>query len=173
MRETRTIPLTYGFIAIVDDEDYDRVNRYKWYVMNRNSSTHRTLYAARGYSDEKSRKRIIYMHRYVNNTPAGGHTDHINGNGLDNRKANLRTCTRAENHQNSRKCRTATSSVYKGVNKHTRSGRWAAQIKIGRIQTWIGYFPSEEDAGHAYNAAAIKHFGEFACLNEIAEINHA
>jgi hypothetical protein len=90
--------------------------------------------------------------------------DHINGNGLDNRKSNLRICTHQQNCENSRK-RKKSFSKYKGVYWSKNAKKWVAQITIDGKSKHLGYFELEEDAAAAYDKAAVKYFGEFACLN--------
>jgi len=91
---------------------------------------------------------------------------HINGCGLDNRKANLRPVTHAQNHQNRRKI-SGTTSRYKGVSWYKRRNRWHATIQINRKTKDLGYFEKEEDAAHAYDEAAKEAVGEFARLNGV------
>ena len=98
------------------------------------------------------------------NTPAHLVCDHINHNGLDNRKQNLRNCTITQNNANSRSARGA-SSKYKGVSRNKKRKKWAAYIKKGKKQTRIGFFEDETEAAIAYDKAAKKYHGEFANLN--------
>lgn len=153
---TKEIPLTRGLVALVDDEDYDLVKDISW-------SASSVKYGGR-----------CYARRWVPGTGAtqGMHalltgyalTDHINGNGLDNRRANLREATHAENCRNRRKGSRNTSGFI-GVSWHTQRGKWRAQIKVqGRTRS-LGMFLDPEDAARAYDAAAREHFGEFAAQN--------
>ena len=98
------------------------------------------------------------------NAPDGMEVDHINGNGLDNRKANLRLCTRAQNQMNSIK-RTGKSSIFKGVSWHKNAWKWRANIKINQKDIHIGYFDTELEAAEAYDIEAIRLFGSFAKTN--------
>ena len=102
------------------------------------------------------------MHREIINAPAGMQIDHINGNGLDNRKANLRLCNNAQNQQNRRK-RSRATSLFKGVGWH--DNRWRARITVNGKQIEIGRFKSEFLAAEAYDQKAIELFSEFANLN--------
>ena len=95
-----------------------------------------------------------------------GDVDHWNGDGLDNRRRNLRAATPSQNQHNRRK-RLGCSSRFKGVHWHKRHGKWAAKIRIDGRQLHLGYFPVERDAAAAYNLAANQEFGEFALTNEI------
>lgn len=97
--------------------------------------------------------------------------DHINGDGLDNRRANLRPCLRRENVLNSAKTGLPTTSRYKGVCWLSRTRKWQAYIKVNRKQRSLGYFDNEVDAALAYNAAARIEFGEFAWLNPVEPIH--
>lgn len=106
------------------------------------------------------------MHRFIMNAQKGQIIDHINGNGLDNRKENLRFCTHRQNAYNLI-TGTNKTSKYKGVHLLKNNGLWCVQIKIPNKRIRLGNFEREDDAALAYNEAAIKYFGEFACLNKI------
>ncbi len=151
LQDTKLIPLTQGKFAIVDDEDYDWLMQWNWYYK---------VYAARSKSKSHS---AILMHRLI---LPGKMIDHKNGNELDNRKCNLRECTRAENSYNQKGQKNSTSK-YKGVHWIKKRGIWHACIINGLSTTFLGSFRNEEDAAKAYNEAAIKYFGEFARLNII------
>lgn len=154
---SRTIELTRGFRAVVDDEDYDRlVGIGKWQA----NVTGGQVYAI--HSQNRGR---LYMHRVL--VPGATLVDHINGDGLDNRRANLRRATPAQNSRNMRPLATPTSSRFKGVARQPRSAinPWRAYIRINGRSSWLGVFPTQEEAARAYDAAARKHFGEFARLN--------
>lgn len=153
---TKSIPLTQGKFALVDDEDYEKINKYKWCYLG-NGYACRTLWPSR---------KMVLMHREIANTPDGMFTDHINGDGLDNRRSNLRICTQAENTRNQRLSALSTSG-YKGVHRWKRgvTKKWSAHIQINKKQMTIGYYATAEEAAHAYDEAAIKHHGEFAKLN--------
>jgi len=92
-------------------------------------------------------------------------TDHINHDGLDNRRANLRVCTNRQNQRNQRAQGVPKTSRYKGVWFSTREHCWTAQIAVGDNRIHLGYFTSEESAAVAYDNAARKYFGEFAQTN--------
>ena len=104
------------------------------------------------------------MHRVIMDAPKGMHVDHINGNGLDNRRENLRLCTNSQNHMN-RKTHRDSSSKYKGVSWNKRNSKWQAYIGSGIKRKNLGYFASESDAAKAYDIKAKECFGEFARLN--------
>lgn len=148
------INLTQGKVAIVDDEDFEELNKYKWCYLNA------------GYACRESSGKMILMHRDINKTPNNKITDHINGNGLDNRKVNLRTCTTSENAMNS-KTNLINTSGYRGVSKDNVRGTYRATIKKLDKAIFLGRFKTANEAALAYNKAAIELFGEFARLNEI------
>lgn len=155
----KEILLTRGLVSMVDDEDYDWLSQWKWYAT---SKDHKHWYAAR--KTNKGKRRTIAMHREILKVPVGTITDHINGNGLDNRKKNLRECSIAQNGRNRPKPENNTSG-YKGVFWLDNRKRWGAQIQMNNKSKRLGYFKNLEEAAHAYDNAAIKYFGEFAKLN--------
>ncbi len=104
------------------------------------------------------------MHRELLQVPAGKFTDHIDGDGLNNQRRNLRICTRAENQRN-RRIYDDSVSGYKGISWHKRLGKWRATIKVDGIQISLGCFTSAKKAAHVYDDAAIKYYGEFARPN--------
>lgn len=157
---TKRIALTRGKFALVDDEDYEFLNQYKWYCDPYG-------YAARMVR-QNGRRAVTLMQRYVLCPLPGVVLDHINGNRLDNRRCNLRMCQKADNNKNRRVNKANTSSRYKGVTWREHAHAWKAYIKIDRKQIHLGYFKDEREAGKAYNEAAKQLFGEFACLNEVA-----
>ncbi|MFC1634761.1 AP2 domain-containing protein [Planctomycetota bacterium] len=151
----RLIPLTRGKFAIVDAEDYPRLSRYTWFA----EGTPKNCYAVR-----KSGGKSIKMHREIMHAPDHLVVDHINHDGLDNRKANLRLCTFAENCRNARRTARA-SSKYKGVHWHKGTKKWAAAIRFDNKTYHLGYFDNERAAAKAYDDAAKKLHGEYASLN--------
>jgi len=157
----RRIPVGEGHFAIVDAADYDLVAPFTWRLLEGHNGK---LYA---YSQVTSG--AIYMHRLIVETAPGHETDHENGNGLDNRRGNLRPATRSQNKGNMGKPRRPDGSVhtsrYKGVSWDRSRGRWQAKIcEHGRCRN-LGRYDDEMEAARAYDAAAIVHFGEFARLN--------
>jgi len=159
----KEIPLTQGKVALVDDEDFEWLNQWKWTAYIPRSG--HTVYAYRHIHDGHAYKRSIRMHRLimgVEDDPSRN-VDHINHNGLDNRRSNLRFATQQQNLQNARKRRSGVCS-FKGVRKRPKRN-WQAYITLeGRFVT-LGSFPTAEQAARAYDAAARKHFGSFACCN--------
>lgn len=155
---SKLIPLTQGQFAIVDDEDYQELMKYRWYAHYDKSS--KGYYAGRGdYSGEK--RKDIKMHRQIINTPTGTYTDHINHNTLDNRKCNLRPCTHSQNHMNQRKRSNNTSGIT-GVHWEKKASKWTARIVINQKLIHLGYFSDINEAAEVRRKAEIKYFGEFA-----------
>jgi hypothetical protein len=147
----REIPLTQGYVAIVDDRDYEALIQHKW----RASPGGCTVYAVREVKVGGKRTSLL-MHK------------HKNGNGLDNRRANLRESTHSQNMRNRRSNRVGTSK-YVGVSWYKSTGKWLAQIEIRvngiRHGKCLGYFNSEEDAARARDKAAFERDPEYCRLN--------
>lgn len=143
----KEIPLTRGCVAIVDDEDYEFLSLWKWYALEQ-PHTH---YACRDIRVD-GKKKTIWMHRIINQTPDGFLTDHKNGNGLDNRKENLRSVTHAENMVNCGRHATGRYSKYRGVTWHKHDKVWIAQITVNYRTIYLGRFATEEAARDAYIA---------------------
>jgi len=151
----RLIPLTQNFFARVDPEDYAARVRHKWSAARGG----RTVYAVRCEAGVQLR-----MHRVIINAPPHLVCDHINHDGSNNTKANLRLCTRAQNARNERR-RTGGTSRFKGVSWHKRDRKWHARIYHKGRCHHLGAFDSEYAAGRAYDRAAIALYGPFASLN--------
>ena len=151
----KELPLTQGRVAIVDDEDFERLSQYRWRY---NVYAKRSLPRAAGQP-----QKAMYLHREIMQPPAGMEVDHINGDRLDNRRSNLRVCTRAENQAN-RKAQ-AGSSRYKGVSLWKRHKRYAAGLSVDGKWQHLGWFDDEVAAARAYDEAAVRYRGEFARTN--------
>jgi hypothetical protein len=156
------IVLREGYHALVDDRDYAFLNQFSWRARIRPSSSREIIYAITSIPTGRTRSKNVFMHRLIK----GGTkiVDHKNGDGLDNRRSNLRECSSSQNRMNCRKA-TGTSSIYKGVTFDRQMKRWRAQIGVLHRLKFLGYFDNEIDAAVAYNIAAQLFFGEFAYLN--------
>ncbi len=162
----RVIELTKGFVTIVDDEDYNLVSPYSWYVYtNKNRSNQ--FYAHHGdWNNDTKTLKIIKMHRLIMGvTDPKVHIDHKDGDGLNNQRYNLRICTSRQNSRN-KACWEHTSK-YKGVCWRADSKKWRAYITVNYKRKNIGTFSSEAEAAEAYNKFALKYFKEFAKLNDL------
>ena len=153
----RRIKLTKDKFAIVDPEDYQKLAEYDWHLWESGSYNQ---YAIR-YEKGKSLK----MHREITNAPVGLVVDHKNGDGLDNRKENLRIVTMTQNHYNRKKTSRKTTSKYKGVHRITDRKAYCAKIRYEGKTIYLGYYKDEIEAAKAYDEAAKKLFGEYAKLN--------
>jgi ribosomal protein S1 len=155
----KEIKLTKGQKTLVDDESYEWLNQWKWHAHKGRG----TYYARRR---DKNRATIL-MHRVILELDDGAiHVDHIDSDGLNNQKANLRPCSVLENRRNSRKVR-ILGTQYKGVTYEKSSDRYRARITVsGKVHS-LGRFQIATEAAEAYNKAAIKYFGEFALINLI------
>lgn len=165
----RYVPLTQGYVAIVDAEDYERVSQFKWVaaVIRRKDGTIRNVYAQRNipWSDRKGATQR--MHRFISGlSDSKIQGDHKNHNGLDNRRDNLRSCDNTRNCHNTR-LRPSSTSGAKGVSWDDEAMRWRARITVNGKVKHLGRFGFKEQAAAAYNEAAKKYFGEFAHLNKI------
>ena len=163
----KQIPLPSGRLALVDDDDYKELSRWKWRTIY--SST-RKPYAGRigALVGEPS---YVMMHRLIMNAPKGMEVDHLNYDGLDNRKSNLEVVTKSMNRQRSR-CR-PHSSRFKGVSRSPKSNKkhpWTAKTKLNRKYVHIGCFFTEEDAARAYDKTVLRLFGPGARTNFVGGV---
>ena len=151
----KEIQLTQGKVALVDDEDFDWLNQWKWCCSHD--------YANKAVRLSNGKYSAITMHRLILLAHKGQEVDHINGNRLDNRRVNLRFCSRTENQYNKKRQKNNTTG-YKGVRKH-RDGKWEAKIRVNGERIYLGIYVNIHDAAKAYDEAALKYHGEFAYLN--------
>lgn len=159
---TKEIPLTQGKTAIVDDVDFEEINKHRWHFMN-------TGYAARHRKKtDPPGGRTILMHRAIINGDLSFDVDHINRCKLDNRRSNLRLISRQKNCFNRLKIKGL--SKYKGVSVG-KAGRFCAGIFIDNKRISLGTYDKEEDAAKAYNIGALKYVGEVALLNDVDHTN--
>lgn len=153
-----TVPLTRGYVALVDEVDYARVVAAgRWNIRPHG----KTIYAQRGIALPDGRRSTQQMHQFI--TGAIG-IDHRNGDGLDNRRSNLRVGTQAQNCANTR-IRSNNKSGFKGVSWKKGCDAWVAQIRRDNKSYHLGLFSDREEAARAYDAAAIEFFGEYARIN--------
>ena len=152
----RTIQLTRGFCATVDDEDYAWLSGLKWHAWVKTRSDGSKLVYAQGNAGK--------MHRLIAGAPQGAFVDHIDGNGLNNTRANLRLVTAKQNNMNRRGV-CAASSQFKGVTWNKAKGKWQAAIRSDGRSKHLGLFSQERDAARAYDCAAVVAFGPFAKPN--------
>lgn len=154
---TAEIPLKNGIVAIIDLEDVDKASKYGWVL----DDTRPNVYV---HTMDRERRKTLKLHRYLMDAKEDQIIDHSNGDGLDNRRKNLRFATASQNGANSRKAKNKTS-MYKGVHKRD-GGKWRAAIRVNGKLINLGSFVDEREAALAYNTAAIAHFGEYAWLNQ-------
>jgi hypothetical protein len=157
----RKIPLTQGRFAIVDPQDYHALAKHKWRICKNKSKN--SLYAERSIRKPNGKYSRLLMHRQLITPPPAYCIDHINRNGLDNRRANLRLATPSQNAANS-KPRNPRSG-YKGVWFDKRKRKYRAAIWHNNKRIHLGYFDAKIEAAKAYDAAARKHHGRFASPN--------
>ena len=149
--------------AEIDASDRSKIEGYRWYPIFAKTGV---VYAQAEVRIGVNQYKWIPMHRLIANTPDGMETDHIDGDGLNNRRSNLRACTRAQNNRNQR-IRKDNSTGYRGVRKVTNSPNWYAQVRVDNRDIYLGTFTTPEAAAQAYNEAAKRHHGEFANLNNV------
>lgn len=151
----KEIPLTQGYVALVDDQDYERVSQYNWYAAKIKGN----IYAV---SSQGGGEGAVRLHRFILGLSGSiPWIDHKNHNGLDCQRENLRLASPSQNQGNKRKQTSLSCSRYKGVTWAKEQQKWKATIH----HTYLGYFESEEDAAKAYDKAAKEYFKEYAFTN--------
>lgn len=159
MQSTREVPLTRGLVAIVDAEDYSAVmSAGPWRACK---TAEHVTYAARSVASDSGPRKTLTLHRFITGLP---YVDHINGDGLDNRRSNLRPATRSQNMAN-RRMNENNKSGFKGVYWNKASGKWHTQIGFEGRKLHLGFHVSVVDAARAYDDAAVRLFGEYARVN--------
>lgn len=160
---TQVIELLGGKQAFVDAVDHAYLSQWRWSFEARR----KTGYA---YRKAHGRRGRIYMHRSVaerrRDLIADCDVDHVDGDGLNNRRCNLRPATRSQNNANGCRPKNNTSG-YKGVYPHSLVDKWVAQIGVAGKRVYLGLYTDPRDAARAYNQAAVQHFGDFARLNSV------
>jgi hypothetical protein len=155
----KTIPLTQGRVALVDDVNYSWLNQWKWYAWQPNKK-YNLWYALRNHQLKNGKRIIIRMHRLLLNSPKNKFIDHRDHNGLNNQRSNLRLCSNGENLQNQKKRK------LKGVYKSSGcKNRWFSRVRVNKMPIHLGSCGSKRDAAKIYDKAALRYFGEFACPN--------
>lgn len=160
--EVIEIPLTQGQIALIDDEDFELVSRYKWFAHWHRSAN--AFYAETYIREFHDKRKLIGMHRLIFGIKQNIFIDHINCNSLDNRKINLRMANMSQNQCNRSKTK-SNKSGYKGVSYRKDNGKWRAEIESNGVRKNLGSFHTPEEAYNAYCDAALRLHGEFARIS--------
>jgi hypothetical protein len=160
----KTIALTQGKVATVDDWNFEWLNRVNWRAFR--DSKNGRWYAMRTTSANGAKSTQL-MHRVIAGNPAGLEIDHKNGNGLLNTEENLRVATTSQNQCNAG-LRKDNTSGFKGVTRHHR--KWQSKITFSGNRLHLGYFDTAIEAAAVYNFVAKRLFGEFAVLNDLSQV---
>lgn len=166
----KEIPLSQGYVALVDDEDFERVNKFKWHACTarRKDRSIKLVYAARQTrqgEEEYLPERYVVMHRFILREP-DGEVDHKSRNGLDNRRQNLRLASLEDNAANRAKSTTKRySSRFKGVSFWKRDSNWRVSLRVNGKAYTAGGIKEEVDAATVYNFLAQEYCPEFAFVN--------
>lgn len=161
----KELALNFGKVTLVDDEDYDFLALHRWTIKRSYVSTTGLIHTIYAWGRVTPGSRVrTFLHRFLLQPPPGVGLDHVNGDGLDNRRCNLRLCSHHQNAANMRKRPDATSR-FKGVSLRRSTGLWIAQLVVHRKWRKLGSFKDELEAARAYDRAAAEAFGPFARLN--------
>lgn len=155
------IPLSKGYVAIVDDDCPDAILEKKWHVLVKRSGK---VYAIRNQATPDGGRCTEYLHRAIMSPAVGFVVDHIDGDGLNNQRSNLRVCSNTENVRNSKMHRRNTSG-FKGVSWNKDRGGWDARIMVAGKQVSLGCFTHKSEAAEAYDHACVRMHGQYAKTN--------
>jgi hypothetical protein len=158
----KTIPLTRSDVILIDDSDYEFALNYHWWAL-RITEGNKITYAAADVFTDGTRQTIL-LHRMLLRPSAHQYIDHINHNGLDDQRNNIRISTMSQNLANKR-IQSNNKSGYKGVHWHKQRNKWAAEICVNYKRQSLGLWSDPWRAAQAYNTAALEAWGEFALLN--------
>lgn len=150
------IPLSRGLFTIIDDGDFKKVSKFKWFTSVCNGKFYATTHI---------KNETIRLHRFVTKAKKGFDVDHKNSVTLDNRKSNLRVCTHSENLMNRKSISSNNTSGFRGVTWSKNARKWDARLMKNYKHIYLGLFKTKKEAALAYDKAALEHFGEFANLN--------
>lgn len=154
----KTIKLTQGKVALVDDADYEAVSQYRWHAQKMG----RCFYAARSVKKPDGRPAYQFLHHFL--MPGVARIDHRDGNGCNDQRKNIRPATKRQNSQGARQKKIGATARFRGVVRH-RCGKWQSQITVDGKQIYLGLSTSEIEAAKVYDKAAREFFKEFACPN--------
>lgn len=157
----KTITLSNGENALVDDTDFEALSQWRW---NRTSRKGYPARSARITVEDIKKQTTVYMHRQLMAPPFDMTVDHINGNVLDNQRSNLRVCTRQQNEYN-KGVGVRNKSGFRGVSVSNKTGKWIVVVRVEGKTQYFGQYNSAEEAAKEYDRVAIIHHGEFAHLN--------
>lgn len=151
----KKIPLTQGQFALVDDEDFEWLNQWKWYFMWDKDKRPQAM-----RNKKRPEKGTFYMHRVILDAPANQWVDHKDGNPLNNQRKNLRLCTPAQNQWNRKR-----KNGFRGVSRGKPSSKYRARLNFKKREISLGQFDTAEEAARAWDRAARCYYGEFARPN--------
>lgn len=157
----KQIRLSDGSLVTLDDADFEAHGAFNWHAVGNPGKKYATRFERRGPGVRVA----IRLHRVIAGAGPAQLVDHVNGDTTDNRRCNLRLCDDFGNHRNARKQRKPSASRFKGVAWMKHMGRWQARITVNGKKLFLGYFDSDEAGARAYDEAARKHHGAFACVN--------
>lgn len=147
--------------VLIDSEDYELISKYKWHVHK-----WRYVFYVQAWTNINGKGKTLLMHKLILGAKRKEIVDHIDGNGLNNQKTNLRICTNTQNCWNQRIAKNNTTG-FKGVTFVKATKRYRARIRVNSKLILVGDFKTAQEAGEAYNWAALNHYGDFARLNPI------